>query len=278
MKQQIHNMNIERLAAGQIMAATLASALADPRSPLAERCGGASAEIVDWAWRHLAQSASALSAPELGLGERLPAEANAAQLTDWLALTPMQREPVHQRIFGLVVSKICPPYETEYCAWKDTTHRSQELADIAGFYRAFGLQTSRSAPERADHVSLELEFIALLNEKQRLATLAADDEHADICRNARTAFLRDHVTWWMPTFGRLLEKRAQDVSQACEEHLAHAQYIAGVARLLCAWVAVERALAGIAPVRRIIGPSVAPQEPEADCGSCGSCVKQEIQT
>src|SRR5690242_2596563 len=41
----------------------------------------------------------------------------------------------YQQIFGLMVSKKCPPYETEYCPQTFSVYRSQQLADIAGFYR-----------------------------------------------------------------------------------------------------------------------------------------------
>lgn len=265
---------IERLAAGQIIAASLASALADPRSPLAERCHGAGMEIVAYAWDFLAAGVEQQSQRTLGIGERLPIDADPIALVEWLALSSADRERAHQRVFGLVVSKLCPAYETEYCASKDTTQRSQELADIAGFYRAFGLRISRDTPERPDHISLEIEYIALLNEKQRCALLSGDAYHAAICSDARTSFVRDHAAWWMPTFGRLLEKRAMNLHPACERDAKHLVLLAGVARLLCAWVAAERMLCSVEPCRRIVNPSVAPQESEDSCGSCTVCPEQ----
>ena len=98
----------------------------------------------------------------------------------------------------------------------------------------------------------------------------------DLPRCARAAFLRDHAGWWMPTFGRLLEKRAQQLAEQSPDEAAHLRLVAGVARVLCAWIALERSLAGVAPGRRIISPSIAPQETDDSCGTCGSCAEELI--
>src|SRR3989304_5935155 len=61
----------------------------------------------------------------------------------------------------------CPPYETEY-GRRHGVGQAQGLADIAAFYNAFGLTTSAGG-ERVDHVSAELEFLAVLAPKEALA-------------------------------------------------------------------------------------------------------------
>jgi nitrate reductase assembly molybdenum cofactor insertion protein NarJ len=102
-----------------------------------------------------------------------PREAPAfARLVRELAAPPSELRAEYDRVFGLVVPRECPPYETEYYPTSETFARSQQMADAAGFYWAFGVGPSSRSPERPDHLGLQLEFIALLLTKQRLA--AAD--------------------------------------------------------------------------------------------------------
>jgi nitrate reductase assembly molybdenum cofactor insertion protein NarJ len=54
----------------------------------------------------------------------------------------------YDRVFGLASLVACPPYEAEFHAAGETFFRSQQMADIAGFYAAFGLEASRNAGER----------------------------------------------------------------------------------------------------------------------------------
>ncbi|MEI2723972.1 MAG: molecular chaperone TorD family protein [Verrucomicrobiota bacterium] len=140
--------------------------------------------------------------------------ANGRWMTSILAVCwtacPIHRERLnaeYERTFGLLVSGACPPYETEYVDSKFTFQRSNSLADISGYYQAFGLAISDQHPERPDHVVLELEFVAHLLGLERQAAVEDSDrraEHLQVCRDAQARFLGEHLAWWTPAFAKLL--------------------------------------------------------------------------
>jgi nitrate reductase assembly molybdenum cofactor insertion protein NarJ len=83
-------------------------------------------------------------------------------------------------------------YETEYGRERPLV-KGNELADIAGFYRAFGLEFGDEAHEMLDHVSVELEFYALLLMKQEALAANGDQEGQTIVLDARKKFLEAHL-------------------------------------------------------------------------------------
>jgi nitrate reductase assembly molybdenum cofactor insertion protein NarJ len=68
------------------------------------------------------------------------------------------------------------------------------LADIAGFYSAFGLAVSR---ERPDHIVAELEFMSFLLLSEAEARTDGEPERAEIAADAARVFLRDHLGTWV---------------------------------------------------------------------------------
>lgn len=268
-------------AARRIIAGALAMGLRDPAGDAAAQEGYPPADLLSAAWDALAAPHAAAARSSLGLGEIVPIGADPGPLARWLAQPINVRRAAYREVFGLVFSKECPPYETEYCDSKDTFHRSQQMADIGGFYRAFGLRPDARSPERTDHASLMIGFVSFLLE--RLSRLASDptqapgaSEHESIVRDALASFVRDHLVRWMPAFGRALELRAQRLSDATDDPPMRAALadLAGVGRLLRAWVAAERLSAGVEAPRRIVEPSLVAPEPEEDscasaCAGCG---------
>lgn len=133
----------------------------------------------------------------LALADDLPAEVSEALRGLAGALegaTADDLEAAHRHLFSHVHSRDCPLYETDHLA-REVWRQSQDLADIGGFYRAFGLEESG---ERVDHVSVELEFLHVLAYKRAWALERGQAEHAEICRLAEETFLRDYVLRWMP--------------------------------------------------------------------------------
>ncbi len=95
------------------------------------------------------------------------------------------------------VGRLISPYETEYITEK-LSRKPFELADIAGFYTAFGfaVHDTRRNKESPDHISIELEFMAILEWKVRSAREKHEDENAAIVDDAKLKFLKDHLLKW----------------------------------------------------------------------------------
>jgi DMSO reductase family type II enzyme chaperone len=109
-------------------------------------------------------------------------------------LDELQRD--HRQAFGLAGPQC---YETEY-GLPHEFRQSQELADLGGFYRAFGFDVGGTVRERPDHIAVELEFMHLLALKACLAADNQDHAHAEICQDAQRKFLQDHLVRWVGPF------------------------------------------------------------------------------
>lgn len=112
------------------------------------------------------------------------------------------RGDARARLLGHAVRGPCPPYELEYRA-SEVFQQSQTLADLAGVYRAFGLDATGPLAERGDHAAAQWEFLAVLALKTALAQRAED---RDCCIDAQRLFLREHAAAWMPAFFERLRK------------------------------------------------------------------------
>ncbi|HET7377314.1 MAG TPA: molecular chaperone TorD family protein, partial [Anaerolineae bacterium] len=80
--------------------------------------------------------------------------------------------------------------------------QSQELADIAGFYRAFGFTFDGKIHERPDFLASELEFMHILTLKEARAVEAGRADQAEICIEAERKFLQDHLGRWIGLFAQ----------------------------------------------------------------------------
>jgi TorA maturation chaperone TorD len=109
------------------------------------------------------------------------------------------------RLFGHTARGRVPPYETEYGS--DSLFLPVvEMADLAAFYRGFGLRVAPGGHERPDHASCQCEFLAFLTRKEAYALARRDGEMRDVTRAAARRFLRDHLGRWGPTLGRALAR------------------------------------------------------------------------
>jgi len=159
------------------------------------------------------------------------------------------------RLFNPSVQANCPPYGTEYTA-AHVFMRAQQLADVAGFYRAFGLRVAAGFRERPDHIASEMEFMQVLTLKEARALARRERAHAGVCRRAEARFLQEHL-------GRWLEPYAAKLAAANGRG-----FYARVAALARDFVAKDAAQLGVEPQIGIVPRAEAP-EPEIACPTPG---------
>jgi len=190
----------------------------------------------------------------LALGERPLGELCIEPI---LARLPLRSEELNQEYeatFGLLDAGDVPLCETDYIGAKFTFQRSHQMADVAGFYRAFGLDSSSQRAGRPDHIALELEFMAVLIDLERRAAEIADSERRDACHRAQKRFVGEHLVWWIPTWAALLDRLHPD------------GFYAAIGRLVSAFLPAERAILGVAATQPVdeLSRIEAPEE----CDGC----------
>ena len=168
----------------------------------------------------------------------------AARLAADPALTPRVLEQEFTHLFRRARAA---PYEGSYLP---AARASQELADVAGFLRAFGT-TSRQ--EKPDHVVSELEFMALLCLKESIARGNGQAPEAAVCRDAQAKFLKDHLGRWLVAF------------HAAVVASSRFPLYPAIAQAASHLVAADAVVLGVEP--GILGGS-SPEEPE-DAPKCG---------
>jgi TorA maturation chaperone TorD len=125
------------------------------------------------------------------------------------------------------------------------------LADISGFYTAFGFKLSEDASEKVDHLTAELEFMAMLLVK---LVQAPDKEDASrTTHDALGSFSFDHLGEWLPTF---CERLTETSTLILYQEMAKL--------LLSAWT-------GILKVNQLPLPEGSIQNPPEDDGTPYEC-------
>ena len=180
---------------------------------------------------------------ELALAAATAATAASGRLRDKLArfaIAASEADPVataneHVFLFGRQVR--CSPYESAYSGLSPFGDKTARLADIAGFYEAFGVGPAAAQPDMEDHVGAELEFMSALALKEAYALGEGEREAAEITRGAEVLFLTDHLGRWAEAFAREVEAATP------------LPFYTGAASLLAAWVQHEVEALGATPSR-----------------------------
>lgn len=115
----------------------------------------------------------------------------------------------HVRLFAGSVP--CSPHESEY--ERDTGGKAQRLADVAGFYRAFGVAVSSEHRALPDFIGTELEFMGLLCRKQALARVEGWADREQVAGDAQRSFLHDHLGRWVGAFASELRRAASPAGE-----------------------------------------------------------------
>lgn len=194
--------------------------------------------------------------PAVSLLDLPDALSTAVQVVTESAMTDLDiARDDHMSLFPPIASQDAPGYETGYRG-EGIFQQSALMADIGGFYRAHGLRAGGSERERLDHITVELEFMAVLARKEAVAIEAGEYQQASICRDTAALFLQDHLGCWAPAFGR----RAAAVTPSA--------WFQNLGYLMALWVEHDMAAFGVEPTAVVEGPL--PQEPPDD-GACGPC-------
>src|SRR3990172_7255867 len=100
----------------------------------------------------------------------------------------------------LTLKSKCPPYETEYRS-EISPFPANEVADIAGFYRAFGMNFVKDRP---DFIGTELEFMHLVTLKEAGAAAEGDRRRVPLCISTQKKFLTEHLGRWVDGYEEAL--------------------------------------------------------------------------
>ena len=111
-------------------------------------------------------------------------------------------------LFGVESGTTVSPYEVGYRAGGLVTN-TDELADVAGFYGAFGLEVGERR-DRVDYLPTELEFAGELAAREAYLAESGDDEGVAVVVDAQRAFLEDHLGRWIPRLRAAIEDAADD--------------------------------------------------------------------
>lgn len=155
----------------------------------------------------------------------------SSECVNW-QLSDLQAE--HRRVFSNVITLDCPPYETLF----GNDHifaQSHVMGDIAGFYKAFGVELSKDIHERLDHLSVELEFMHFLTYRESYARCHDGKDKTEIVVEAQKKFVKNHIGRWVPLFSRMLAKKAD------------AGFFKKIADMMSEWMDFEALYLGVTP-------------------------------
>lgn len=119
-----------------------------------------------------------------------------------------------------------------------------DIADLNGFYEAFGFVLTETAPSPPDYLGTEVEFLSLLHLKRAVAFGRHAEKHATLVDRAMARFLTEHLGRWVDSLGDALREAVAAAPYAALGRLLREAVAADCARLKAR---PRRARCGIAP-------------------------------
>lgn len=168
-----------------------------------------------------------------------------------LAARREELEAAHISIFTLSSSPDCPMFETAFLS-TEAAQQTARMGDIAGFYRAFGVDPATPG-FRPDDLWVELEFMGYLCRKQAHAAEHMGAPRVKQVLRAQRMFLREHLGRWGPGLGRRIALRSFNnlfyltAGEALED-----------------WLGADCEALNVGPVDMVEAPQMEWAPPEAD--------------
>lgn len=155
------------------------------------------------------------------------------------------------RLFTVSASPDCPLFETAFLA-TDHLQQTSQMADIAGFYRAFGVDTA-SPGFRPDDLTVELEFMGFLCRKEADAREHLGAPRTGQVVRAQREFLASHLACWGTPLGRRIAIKAMNE-----------QFYFAAGEALSDWLTAECEALNTGPIDYADTPAMEWDQPGAD--------------
>ena len=165
-----------------------APAMVAHRETIAEQFADAAERLDEWLGADIDPSAH----------DGQPLAETAAAVVETMPIDDADARSAYADAFGVEGEGTVSQYEVTYAPGTLVTN-TDRIADIAGFYRAFGLDLSEDERDRADALPTQLEFCQHLALSRAVLTESGDDG-VEIVTDATAAFLEDHLGRWIPRF------------------------------------------------------------------------------
>lgn len=134
-------------------------------------------------------------------------------------------EVEYNRLFAPTESGIlCSPFEG-VVRGLSIAEKVNNLADVMGFYRAWGVDLSDRHDELPDNIVVELEFLHLLACKEHNAIQSSEQEYIERTHDSQRSFLEDHALLWVGQFSDLVAQHT-----TCDWYRALARFLRAFVR------------------------------------------------